>query len=121
MINQQDLAEEYGDGYRNEFQRALAWSQMSTDIPNDRAKAEALVAQGKTVVLALEPVYCRITDGLMGTAVTIASVGDDYETAVGSVLNNDPDNLGDTRYEVLPHQVVVKEAVVIDLDDDIPF
>jgi hypothetical protein len=118
MINQQDLVEELGDGYHNEFQRAHAYSRMSTDIPNERAKAEALVAQGKTVVLALEPVYCRITDGLMGTAVTIASMGDDYEAAMGPILY---DPLADTRYEVLPHPVVVKPVVVIDPDDDIPF
>jgi hypothetical protein len=120
-LERQELDSE-NDGYANEFQRAHAWARMTTPIKNERKKAMALVAEGKTVVLFCNPVYCRITDGILGQDVSIVSVGHDYESAVGPVLNDmaTEAQLGDGHYEVLPHPPIVRDEPV-SANDDIPF
>jgi hypothetical protein len=118
--NERIELEAENDGYRNEFQRAHAWSRMTTPIKNERNKANELVAQGKTVVLQCSPVYCRITDGILGESVTIVSVGDDYESAVGPVMNALCGESDEERYEVLPH-TTTQNSVVTVTEDEIPF
>jgi len=118
--NERIELEAENDGYRNEFQRAHAWSRMTTEIPNERNKANELVAKGKTVVLRCSPVYCRVTDGILGESVKIVSIGDDYESAVGPVMNSLTEDPGDDRYEVLPHTPVQSVAATAE-DDGVPF
>jgi hypothetical protein len=117
--NERIELEAENDGYRNEFQRAHAWSRMTTEIPNERNKANELVAKGKTVVLRCSPVYCRITDGILGESVKIVSIGDDYESAVGPVMNSLSEDPGDDHYEVLPGPWHL--GVMVTDDDGIPF
>ena len=122
--NERAELEAENDGYRNELQRAHAWSHTTTEIKNERNKANQLVAQGKTVVLLCSPVYCRITDGILGESVTIVSVGNDYESAVGPVLNamSSEEQFGDGHYEVLPlHHPIQSEIGNSSTDDEIPF
>jgi len=121
--NERAELEAENDGYSNELQRAHAWSRMTTPIKNERTKAMELVAKGKVVVLFCNPVYCRTTDGLLGQDVSIQSIGDDYESAVGPLLNAmaSEAEFGDGHYEVLPHTPPVVQEVVVAEDDGIPF
>jgi hypothetical protein len=124
-IQLQDQAEEFGDGYSNEFQRQHAWSRINRPMVNERPKALGLLARGETVVLCSVPVFCPHTDGLMGEDVKIVAHGSDYETVVGSCLNllaASAEDLGDERYEVLSKNAPKQEPVVISHpEDDVPF
>ncbi len=123
MMNQpnpQDLAEEFGDGYSNEFQRAHAWSAMTTPRPHAFPKAEHLAAEGKFVLVSEHTVYCRITDGILGGASHIEAVADtraEIEAILAAKLGDEYD---ETSYTILP-RLKVAQAPVIDQTDDIPF
>jgi hypothetical protein len=121
--NERAELEAENDGYTNDFQRAAAWSSITTPRKNERTKANELAAQGKTVVLFCHPVYCRITDGLIGEDVSIVSVGNDYESAVGPVLNAmaTEAEFGDGHYEVLPHPPTEHSVATVSEDDGVPF
>lgn len=69
-MNEQDRAEEFGDGYTNDFQRAAAVSQMR-GANDDRDLANKLVAEGNCVVVELSPWHCSITDAVIGQRVHV--------------------------------------------------
>jgi len=117
---QQDPSEVYGDGYSNEYQRAMAVSQMTRTKVDETPKAKELVLQGKVVVLEHSPAYCRITDAVIGENTRIVVIADDRETAVGLTMNQfDPD----CRYTVLPEETPAPAPVLVvaDDDDNVPF
>jgi hypothetical protein len=76
-----DRDEDFGDGYSNDAQRAFAHSQTTTPRKNDTKKAQELAKQGKYVVVVEAPVYCKSTDGCLGTSVSIEKVCSTREEA----------------------------------------
>lgn len=120
-MNNIEQTEEFGDGYHNEFQRCLAQSQMQSPCKNELATAVALSKEGKTVV-EHHPVYCKVTDALVGTESRIVSIGRDYESAIGPVLNAMGINqeFGDSTYEIFPKSVTAPSPIVFG-DNEIPF
>lgn len=63
-IERQELEAE-NDGYRNDYQRAMAVSQMRQEPSNGQAVAERFANEGLYAVVVEVPVYCKITDALL--------------------------------------------------------
>lgn len=130
LVHPDDLAEEFGDGYTNEYQRALAFSQMTRVRKDELPRAKALAAIGKFVLVSYYTVYCRATDAILGEDNRIIGIAKDYETAVGMGLNHGATD-SDERLDVIcPPDFVPpwKAALLAELnapsatnDDNIPF
>jgi hypothetical protein len=88
MMNEQERIEREAedDGYRNEFQRAAAWSALQPKH-DDRQKALGMIQDGLNVAVALTPRHCPITDAVIGNHVTILAFGDSRD-ALLDVINN---------------------------------
>jgi len=108
------------DGYRNDYQRALAASRAERK-PDDRGKASRLVAQGFSVLLARDPVYCRTTDAYSHEHVTVLCHHKDRRGCYEALKNLTMENRDeDTRYEILPLLPEARVAVP-STPDDCPF
>lgn len=103
------------DGYRNEFQRAAAWSAMQP-VNDDRAYAQALVRGGFFVAVEFSPRYCRITDTIIGEYAHVVRTGQTRKEVLDGIAfrQHDPD----CRLEVWPHEVPSRCPWQ---DDDVPF
>ncbi len=68
-----------GDGYgANELARSFAYSRSVTPLHGRqgvRAKARTYTANGLCAVVIGTPVYCPLTDGILGTDYFLAFVG----------------------------------------------
>jgi len=72
ITNQQIEMQAEDDGCRNEFQRAMALSQMEQPLVRDgRELANKLVSEGNHVSVSLTPRHCRYTDAVIGEHVTV--------------------------------------------------
>lgn len=124
MMNALDRDEEFGDGYRNEFQRAMAVSQMEP-CNDDRRKIAEAVAAGKFVAVSLAPRHCRYTDAVIGEYQHILAIEDDRadaEQAISNLLAQHPGYSDDCHYQVLPHfRPSAPAPAPIDPSDDVPF
>jgi hypothetical protein len=117
MINEQDRAEEFGDGYRNEFQRAAAVSQIR-GADDDRSLANKFVAEGYCVVVELSPWYCSITDAVLGTRVHVWFHDRSRQVCLDKGM---PPYDPDTRVEVWPVLPTVPAAAEPVEDTGVPF
>jgi transposase len=111
------------DGYRNEWQRAAAWSSINKAPNPERAKALALVADGLHVAVTLSPVYCPVTDAVIGEYVTILAFGDD-RAALLDAVNRDGERTAwdaDTMYQIWPLSRPSAPALAPAVTDEVPF
>jgi hypothetical protein len=77
-----DRDEEFGDGYKNDAQRALAHSHTTqTGTKDDVEKANELARQGKFVVTVTDNIHCKSTDAVMGCHTSIHKVCDNINDA----------------------------------------
>jgi hypothetical protein len=103
-MNLQDLNEEAGDGYSNDFQRALEVSRLRHDSNRDEVLGLALFISGagRFAVVEIYPAYCPITDAVVGDHYRLLG---DYLTrkeAVEAVeANHDPDS----AYRIFPEEL----------------
>jgi hypothetical protein len=101
-----DAAELHGDGYSNEFQRSAAWSGIchrAKENPDD-ARISELLAKGFFVAVGYSPVYCRVTDAIIGESrrlIDYAQIRFHCECAVEAKYAHDLID-DETRVEILP-------------------
>lgn len=108
------------DGCRNEYQRALAVSQMRHN--SGRAYAESLVQQGRTVLVQVTTAYCPMTDGILGEHVSVLRTGDDRRE-IERWMGGLPDDYFDPegRVEILEPAPACAQPCRPDPADEIPF
>lgn len=117
MMNEQDRAEEMGDGYTNEWQRAAAVSRMR-EVDAGRENANRLVAEGFCVVVELSPRYCSITDAVIGTCVHVWFVDRSRQVCLENTPPHDPD----VRVEIWPALPLAPQTTAAPVEDDgVPF
>ena len=119
-----DRDEEFGDGYSNDAQRAFAHSQATTPRTNDLKKAEELAKQGKYVVVMEAPVYCKSTDGCLGTSISIEKICSTREEAEKEQEKFHTAEYSDISVRIIspedfksPHDKDAKSTEI----DDVPF
>ena len=79
--NERAELEAENDGYSNDLQRALAVSRLNANLRNDRRKLPELLANGLTVYMLCETVYCRSTDAVLGETCKIVGCDQDHKVA----------------------------------------
>lgn len=110
--------QEHFDGYRNEFQRAAAWSSMNRPA-DQRLRALSLVQDGRFVAVCISPVHCRCTDAVIGDFVSILG---DFATRAEAIACIEARQWDcDDRPEVWPHSVRETPVCAPVENDDIPF
>lgn len=121
MINAQDLAEEFGDGCSNEFQRAFEVSRMSEHRVDISDKIAAMVAAGRFVVTTDDYVHCRYTDAVLFSQENIA--GDFASRAEAEAKADELSGYCDGGLCVYPRLPVVALVPVFDseIGEQAPF
>jgi len=119
-IHPEDTAEEHGDGYRNDAQRAFAHAQTTHGpTEDDTEKAKALAAQGKYVVISINNMHDKATDAVLGQHVSIESVhpnSQEAEKAAAALVGH-----SDGVNIVSPESVKSTAQPANDVVDDVPF
>lgn len=77
MINENDLLEEFGDGYTNELERIHAQVKLETTI--ERADVTKFSEYGFYTLLILSERFCVWTDAFLGYDEFVASVSRSIE------------------------------------------
>lgn len=99
-MHPQDQFELYGDGCRNEHQRAFALSQSEREIDD---RISIALAQGKHVVVQCRSEYCLATDSYLGVKQVLWSQHDtDCQAKNASTILNDQYGDDDIYFEVIP-------------------
>lgn len=111
------------DGYSNDSQRAFAHSQATTPRENGTKKAIELAKQGKFVVVIEAPVYCKSTDGCLGTSIGIHKVCDSRDEAEKEQEKfNNAESSDERVYIIGPDNLEPKQYKdPVGNDDDVPF
>ncbi len=125
-MHPQDQAEEFGDGYTNDAQRAHAHSQMTTPRPDYLPEARILVARGWYVLVCEYSVFCRATDGILGGATCIVARSTDRATLEQLAANEHEACRGEESFYVLPRVVddpltPLNPHINDDADEQVPF
>lgn len=120
MTPQEQEELDYQMGCATEQQNAYAVSCMDRK-PDDTAKINDLVSQGRFVVVVEGPEYCRHTDALLPDARQLHcsnhATREEAMVALLKDVGDDPDP--DLNYFILPRQPAA--AYVPPTDEDIPF
>jgi hypothetical protein len=106
------------DGYRNEYQRAAAWSAMQPKN-DDLGHAKRLSADGYCVAVAFTPRYCPVTDAVIGEYCTLISHASSPKLVHSALASLDLDP--ETRIEIWNDEPVAPPAPAPVADDDVPF
>lgn len=105
-------------GEASELQNAFALSQMERE-PDDSDKVQALIAEGKIVVVSRHPIYCGRTDALLGDHTMLLGSFDDRDSA--NKFASEQDQLSEEDIYVLPHPAPPRVETPPLNDNDIPF
>jgi hypothetical protein len=75
FVDQKQENDEYEAGCASELQNAFEQSKRDTVITNDSAEIKKLRKEGNFVLVSEHPVYCRSTDAILGTSISIRGFG----------------------------------------------
>lgn len=119
MMNENERAEleAENDGYRNEWQRAMAWSKMQPHA-DDRCRALELVRQGKFVAVEISPRYCQVTDAILGDHCHLLAAAAS-RAEVAAMIPEPADD--EARVEIWPHHCAFEAPCRKDDDSGVPF
>lgn len=114
-----DQAEEFGDGFSNEFQRAFFVSSLHANRVNHTPAAAFLSAIGRFAVLSEHEVCCPATDGLIGYSVVLE---DHFASrAEAEAFVGDRPIYGEHVWVYEPPVAPEPVSAPVPVEDDIPF
>lgn len=120
MMSEQERVEleAENDGFRNEYQRAAAWSAMQPKN-DERWLAEKYVSEGYHVSVRLTPRHCKITDAAIGEDVWVIF----YDRCRDIVMEKGipAEVTSDERIQIWPMLLQPNEPMPVVADDDVPF
>lgn len=105
----------------HELRLGLEFSRIQTKIQNDSKQIDAMVAQGRFVLVQEAEVCCPLTDALMGTSVKLLGSFETREAAedIHALYVED---FGEESYSILgPKPVMFPEIPDLLTEDPIPF
>jgi ferritin-like metal-binding protein YciE len=109
LMHPDDHADMCGDGYHNEHQRQHAVSRLEHSARQSGSEVHdqiaRLLASGRHVAVAFQPVYCRSTDAYIGESKSVMMHAPSREALDAALLarfETDDNFLDDGRIEILP-------------------
>ncbi len=108
----------------SDFTRPGLFNELRSDamaagmLDGDSAEIDAALADGKFVAICTHPVYCRVTDAILGEAANFLGAFDTPEEAQSLVAAEEGDGYEDIHFTVLG---VTPAPAPAPLALDIPF